>query len=128
MNFASIPESLVESELFGYVEGAFTGARKGGKIGLFEQGNGGTVFLDEIGDAPLSIQSRLLRVLQEKEMIRVGDTKVLKVDVRIIAATNHSLPQLVNSGKLRQDLYYRINVLPITLPPCVNEGMIFLYY
>ncbi|WP_028309045.1 sigma-54 interaction domain-containing protein [Desulfitibacter alkalitolerans] len=117
MNFASIPESLVESELFGYVEGAFTGARKGGKIGLFEQGNGGTVFLDEIGDAPLSIQSRLLRVLQEKEMIRVGDTKVLKVDVRIIAATNHSLPQLVNSGKFRQDLYYRINVLPITLPP-----------
>ncbi|KUO49873.1 MAG: hypothetical protein APF76_01120 [Desulfitibacter sp. BRH_c19] len=120
MNFASIPESLAESELFGYVEGAFTGARKAGKTGLFEQGNGGTVFLDEIGDASLSIQSRLLRVLQEKEMIRVGDTKVSNIDVRIIAATNRSLPQLVRSGKFRQDLFYRINVLPISLPS-LNE-------
>lgn len=117
VNFAALPENLVESELFGYEEGAFTGAKKGGKEGLFEQAHGGTIFLDEIGDASLSIQARLLRVLQEKEVMRLGATKVLPVDVRVIAATNKDLRQLVGKGVFREDLYYRLRVLPLTLPP-----------
>lgn len=116
-NFSAFTDSLVESELFGYEEGAFTGARKGGKPGLFEMANGGTIFLDEIGDANLNIQSRLLRILQEKEIMRVGDTKVRAIDVRIIAATNKNFQQLVREGKFRDDLYYRLSTLPLKIPP-----------
>ncbi len=117
INFAAIPENLVESELFGYEEGAFTGALKGGKTGLFEQAHNGTIFLDEIGDAPSKIQSRLLRVLQEREVMRLGASKVIPIDVRVIAATNKDLSHLVEQGVFRRDLYYRLNVLPITIPP-----------
>lgn len=117
VNCASLPPTLIESELFGYVEGAFTGARKSGKKGLFEMAHTGTIFLDEIGDLPLDIQSRLLRVLQEREIMRIGDDKILPIDIRLICATNKNLKQLVHEGKFRQDLYYRINVLRITLPP-----------
>ena len=117
VNFAALPENLLESELFGYEEGAFTGAKKGGHAGLFEQAHKGTIFLDEIGDASLRIQARLLRVLQEKEVMRIGGTKILPIDVRIIAATNKDLDILVQSGKFREDLYYRLKVLPIRIPP-----------
>ncbi len=116
-NCAALPESLLESELFGYVEGAFTGARKKGRSGLFEQAHGGTLFLDEIGEVPQSIQTRLLRVLQERKIRRLGDDRVTPVDVRIIAATNKRLAQSVDEKTFREDLYYRINVLNITLPP-----------
>jgi transcriptional regulator with PAS, ATPase and Fis domain len=121
INFAAIPENLVESELFGYEEGAFTGAVKGGKPGIFEQAHKGTIFLDEIGDAPLSIQSRLLRVLQEQEVMRVGASKVIPIDVRVIAATNKDLQELVNRGKFREDLYYRLKVLTLNVPPLRNR-------
>jgi transcriptional regulator with PAS, ATPase and Fis domain len=117
VNFAALPENLLESELFGYEEGAFTGARKGGHAGLFEQAHKGTIFLDEIGDASLRIQARLLRVLQEKEVLRIGGTKIIPIDVRIIAATNKNLDDLVSSGKFREDLFYRLKVLPIRIPP-----------
>jgi transcriptional regulator with PAS, ATPase and Fis domain len=117
INCSAIPANLLESELFGYVEGAFTGAKKGGKPGLFELAHRGTVFLDEIGEMPLSLQSRLLRVLQEKEVMRVGDVKIIPVDVRIIAATNVDLQEAVNNGSFRRDLYYRLNVLELYLPP-----------
>ncbi len=117
VNCAAISESLLESELFGYEEGAFTGARKGGKIGLFEEAHGGTIFLDEIGEVPLSTQVKLLRVLQEKEIIRVGGTSPISIDVRIIAATNLPLEKAIETGKFREDLYYRLNVFPIFIPP-----------
>jgi len=117
VNCAALPEALLESELYGYEEGAFTGARKGGKPGLFEQAHKGTIFLDEIGDIPLSLQSRLLRVLQEKEVMRIGGTGIIPVDVRIIAATNHSLQNLLEYSLFRADLYYRLNVLPLHVPP-----------
>lgn len=117
VNFASIPSNLLESELFGYEEGAFTGAKRGGKIGLFEEAHGGTIFLDEIGDAPLELQARLLRVLQEKQIRRVGGLKVIPIDVRVIAATNRELVKLIEAGKFREDLYYRLNVLLIRIPP-----------
>lgn len=117
VNTASIPPSLLESELFGYVEGAFTGARKGGKAGLFELAHGGTIFLDEIGELSPDIQSRLLRVLQEKEIMRIGDDKIVPVDVRIISATNRDLFAQVKEGHFRQDLYYRIHVLGLRIPP-----------
>lgn len=117
VSFAALPENLLESELFGYEEGAFTGARKGGHAGLFEQAHKGTIFLDEIGDASLKIQARLLRVLQEKEVLRIGGTKIIPIDVRIIAATNKSLEELVSAGKFREDLFYRLKVLPIRIPP-----------
>jgi PAS domain S-box-containing protein len=117
VNCAAISENLLESELFGYEEGAFTGAVKGGKKGLFEEADSGTIFLDEIGDISMSIQSKLLRVLQEKEIIRVGGTKPLKIDVRIIAATNADLEQKIQSKLFREDLYYRLNVIPIYIPP-----------
>lgn len=117
VNTASIPPGLLESELFGYVDGAFTGARKGGKQGLFELAHGGTIFLDEIGELSPDIQSRLLRVLQEKEIMRIGDDKIIPVDVRIISATNCDLQNLVKQGRFRQDLYYRIHVLGLRLPP-----------
>ncbi len=117
VNCAAISESLLESELFGYEEGAFTGALKGGKAGLFELANNGTVFLDEIGDMPLLLQTRLLRVLQEKQVMRIGSQRVINTDIRIIAATNKSLGDMVQKGLFRKDLYYRINVLPINIPP-----------
>lgn len=117
INFAGIPQSLVESELFGYDEGAFTGAKKGGHLGVFEQTHGGTLFLDEIGDASLNIQARLLRVLEEKKIIRVGGSEAIPVNVRIVAATNKNLVELMKRGKFREDLYYRLNVVPIIIPP-----------
>ena len=117
VNFAGLSESLIESELFGYEEGAFTGAKKGGKRGLFEQAHGGTIFLDEIGDAPLNVQSRLLRVLQEKELIRVGGSKIVPVNVRVLAATNTNLSEAIKKKKFREDLYFRLNALPLEIPP-----------
>ncbi|MDI6813644.1 MAG: sigma 54-interacting transcriptional regulator [Desulfitobacteriaceae bacterium] len=117
VNCAALPENLLESELFGYEEGAFTGAKKGGKLGLFELAHGGTIFLDEIGTITLNLQARLLRVLQEKEVRRVGGDRIVPVDVRIIAATNVNLKQMVEQMKFRQDLYFRLNVLNIKIPP-----------
>ena len=120
INCAALPEELLESELFGYAEGAFTGAKKGGKPGLFELGHRGTVFLDEIGEMSTRIQSRLLRVIQEKQIMRLGDDKVIPVDVRIISATNKDLMRMVEEGNFRSDLYYRIDVMNIKLPS-LNE-------
>ncbi|MCQ1531276.1 sigma-54 interaction domain-containing protein [Lutispora saccharofermentans] len=117
VNCGAIPENLLESELFGYNEGAFTGAKKGGKLGYFELAHQGTLFLDEISELALSLQSRLLRVLQEKEVVRIGGDNVISVDVRIIAATNNDLKELVKEKKFRKDLYYRLNVLPLNIPP-----------
>ncbi|MTI49749.1 sigma-54 interaction domain-containing protein [Sporosalibacterium faouarense] len=116
VNCAALSESLLESELFGYEEGAFTGAKKGGKKGLFEQASGGTIFLDEIGEISLNTQVKLLRVLQEREIVRVGGTKPVSINVRIIAATNMDLEKAVLDKKFREDLYYRLNVFPITIP------------
>lgn len=116
VNCGSIPEQLIESELFGYEEGAFTGARKGGKIGLFPAAHGGTIFLDEIGELPLSMQVRLLRVLQDREIQRVGSNVREKVNVRVVAATNRNLYQMVKKGEFRSDLYYRLNVVTLHLP------------
>ncbi len=118
VNCSTIPENLLESELFGYESGSFTGARKEGKRGLFEYANGGTIFLDEIGEMPLPLQSRLLRVLQDKKEIRrVGGDKVIPVDVRVIAATNQELKREVEAKRFRQDLFYRLNVLMLHIPP-----------
>lgn len=117
VNCGAIPENLIESELFGYEGGAFTGANKNGKIGLFELANKGTLFLDEIGELPKDMQVKLLRVLQEQEILRVGGTKPVKIDVRIIAATNRNLEEMVSDGTFREDLYYRLTVFPISIPP-----------
>ena len=117
INCAAIPENLLESELFGYEEGAFTGARKGGKPGKFELADRGTIFLDEIGDMTFSMQAKLLRVLQERELERVGGTRTHKVDVRIIAATNRDLEAMIAAGEFRQDLYYRLNIISLHMPP-----------
>ena len=117
INCAAVPENLLESELFGYEEGAFTGARKGGKKGLFELAHRGTLFLDEIGELSLNLQARLLRVLQQRAIMRVGGDRVLPVDVRIIAATHRNLEEAVAQEAFRRDLYYRLNVLHIKLPP-----------
>ena len=116
VNCAAIPENLFEAELFGYVEGAFTGAKKGGQIGKFELANNGTIFLDEIGDMPLAMQAKLLRVLQEKEVERLGDRKTRKINVRVIAATNQNLEELIKKKKFREDLYYRLNVISLYVP------------
>lgn len=117
VNCAAIPVDLIESELFGYEEGSFTGAKKGGKIGKFEVADGGTIFLDEIGELPLHMQVKLLRVLQEKEVERVGGTGTIPVDVRIIAATNRNLTEMVAKRDFRLDLYYRLKVMQLTIPP-----------
>lgn len=117
INCASLPKELLNSELFGYEEGAFTGALKGGAPGKFEQANGGTIFLDEIGDMPLDMQSALLRVLEDKTVIRVGGRKYIPVDVRVIAATNKDIWQSVQNGTFRADLYFRLNVVTINVPP-----------
>jgi PAS domain S-box-containing protein len=117
VNCAALSESLLESELFGYEEGAFTGAKKGGKKGLFEVASGGTIFLDEIGEINSGIQAKLLRVIQEKEIIRVGGTNSIPVDVRVISATNIDLEEAMQQGRFREDLYYRLNVIPLKIPP-----------
>lgn len=117
VNFAAMPETLAESELFGYEEGAFTGARRGGHRGYFEEAHKGTIFLDEIGDASLTVQASLLRVLEEKRITRVGGTRGIPLDFRVIAATNRSLKEMVAAGMFRRDLYYRLNVLNLSIPP-----------
>ena len=116
VNCAAIPDNLLESELFGYEEGAFTGAKKGGKLGKFEIANKGTIFLDEIGDMSLHLQAKLLRVLQEKELNKIGSKDNINIDVRIIAATNKNLEEMILDGSFREDLYYRLNVIPLNLP------------
>jgi len=117
INCAAIPKELIESELFGYVEGAFTGAKKSGKMGKFELANGGTIFLDEVGMLPLDMQAKLLRVLEEREFERVGGNKKVDLDIRVIAATNESLDEMVRKKMFREDLYYRLNVIKLVLPP-----------
>jgi transcriptional regulator with PAS, ATPase and Fis domain len=117
LNCAAIPKDLLESELFGYEDGAFSGAVKGGKIGKFELANNGTILLDEIGDMPLELQSKLLRVLQEREIERIGGLKTIKIDVRVISSTNQQIEELVRTGKFREDLYYRLNVVELNIPP-----------
>lgn len=116
INCAALPENLIESELFGYVEGSFTGASKGGRIGKFELADGGTLFLDEIGEIPIHLQAKLLRALQERKIQKVGGSKEINIDVRIIAATNRDLELLVKEGMFREDLYYRLSVIPIFIP------------
>ncbi|HYD80700.1 MAG TPA: sigma 54-interacting transcriptional regulator [Paucimonas sp.] len=117
INIAAVPESLLEAEFFGVAPGAYTGADRKGRDGKFKIADGGTLFLDEVGDMPLQVQAKLLRVLQEQEIEPLGSNTIVKVDVRVIAATSHDLKQLVADGKFRSDLYYRLNVLPIVLPP-----------
>lgn len=117
VNCAAIPETLLESELFGYEEGAFTGARRQGKAGLFEMAHRGTLFLDEIGEIPGVLQARLLRALQEREVMRIGGSQVIPIEVRIVCATNRDLAQRVREGHFRQDLFYRLNVLTLRIPP-----------
>lgn len=121
VNCASIPENLLESELFGYEKGAFTGASKSGKIGLIELASTGTLLLDEIGEMPRLLQPKLLRVIQEREIMRVGGTSAIPVDIRLIAATNQDLEGLVQAGLFRKDLYYRLNIIPIKIPPLRNR-------
>ncbi|MBV7276807.1 sigma 54-interacting transcriptional regulator [Clostridium sp. PL3] len=117
INCAAIPKDLLESELFGYVEGAFSGAAKGGKMGKFELANNGTILLDEIGEMPLALQVKLLRILQEKELEKVGGLKSIKLDVRIICSTNQNIEDMVKNRTFREDLYYRINVIELPIPP-----------
>lgn len=117
INCGAFPENLLESELFGYEEGAFTGARKGGKPGLFELAHNGTLFLDEITEMPMNLQVKLLRVLQEREVVRLGGDRIIDIDIRIIAATNKNIKEMVENGEFRQDLFYRLNVLPLKIPP-----------
>ncbi|WP_203361805.1 sigma-54-dependent Fis family transcriptional regulator [Bacillus sp. REN10] len=121
VNCAALSESLLESELFGYEEGAFSGARRGGKIGLFEEANNGSIFLDEIGELSANTQAKLLRVLQEQEVVRVGGTKSIPINVRIISATNVHLEKAMVDGRFREDLYYRLNRMPIHIPPLRNR-------
>ena len=122
INVAAMPENLLESELFGYEEGAFTGAKKGGRPGLFEFAHQGTLFLDEVEGMSLSMQVKLLRVLQEGEIMRVGGGSIIRVDVRIVAATNESLEEKIQDGSFRKDLYYRLNALTVEIPPLRKRG------
>lgn len=122
VNCSAIPESLIESELFGYEEGSFTGAAKGGKMGKFQLADGGTLFLDEIGDMPYQMQAKLLRALQEGEIERIGRQANIPIDVRVIAATNKNLEEMVREGTFREDLYYRLNVVSINIPPLRERG------
>lgn len=122
INCAALPRDLIESELFGYEEGSFTGALKGGRPGKFEMAHGGTLFLDEIGDMPLDMQSKLLRVLQQKSVVRIGGLKEMSIDVRIIVATNKNLSEMIKEKNFREDLYYRINVINIVSPPLRERG------
>lgn len=132
INCAALPSSLIESELFGYVEGAFTGSKKGGKAGLFELAHKGTILLDEISELPLDVQGRLLRVLQEREVVRIGDDKVIPLDVRIVCATNRDIKAMVKTGSFRGDLFYRINTLLVYIPPLAKRkediGVISLHF
>lgn len=127
VNCAAIPEHLLESELFGYVEGAFTGAKRGGQMGKFELAHTGTLFLDEIGDMPLTMQAKLLRVLQEKEITPLGSETTKTFDVRVVAATNSNLEQLVEAGRFRKDLYFRLNIVTLAIPP-LRERAEDLYF
>lgn len=127
INCAAVPPNILESELFGYEEGAFTGARRGGKKGVFELAHEGTLFLDEIGEISMDIQLRFLRALEQREVFRLGGEKVVPVDIRVIAATNKNLWQMVKEGKFREDLYYRLNVLAIHLPRSGTGGRISRY-
>jgi transcriptional regulator with PAS, ATPase and Fis domain len=120
INCGAIPKELIESELFGYAEGAFTGAKQRGKIGLIERADGGTLFLDEIGDLSLELQSKLLHVLEKREFLSVGAVEPTRVDVRFISATNVDLARPDRRGRFRRDLYYRLNVAAITCPPCAS--------
>jgi transcriptional regulator with PAS, ATPase and Fis domain len=122
INCAAIPEALQESELFGYLKGAFTGASTSGKIGLVQSANGGTLFLDEIGDMSLGMQAKLLRTIENREVQPIGASKPIPVDIRIIAATHQKLEQFIAEGKFREDLFYRINVIPLTIPPLRERG------
>lgn len=117
INCGAIPESLLESELFGYVKGAFSGASNSGRVGKFELANKGVIFLDEIGDMPIYLQVKLLRVLQERTLVKIGSNQLINLDIRVIAATNKDLKKLVEEGKFREDLYYRLNVIPVEIPP-----------
>ncbi|HZW83541.1 MAG TPA: sigma 54-interacting transcriptional regulator [Candidatus Deferrimicrobium sp.] len=127
VNCGAIPAELLEAELFGYEEGAFTGAKKGGKHGKFELANKGTIFLDEIGDLPLAMQAKVLRILQEKEVERVGGNRLLQLDIRVIAATHRDLEKMIDAGEFRRDLYYRLNVFTVTIPPLrEREGDVLL--
>jgi transcriptional regulator with PAS, ATPase and Fis domain len=117
VNCGAIPRTLIESELFGYEEGAFTGAKKGGNAGMFELADEGTIFLDEISELPISLQTTLLRVIQEKTIRPIGSDRIIPIDVRLIVATNKDLSKMVSENKFRQDLYYRLNVLNINIPP-----------
>lgn len=131
INCGAIPDTLLESELFGYVKGAFTGADINGKIGKFEFADKGTIFLDEIGDMPIYMQVKLLRVLQEKEIVKIGANKPMKIDVRVIAATNKNLEDMIKDGSFREDLYYRLNVIPLEIPPLrkrIEDIKILTYY
>ncbi|MBD3797911.1 MAG: sigma-54-dependent Fis family transcriptional regulator, partial [Campylobacterales bacterium] len=116
INMAAIPENLIESELFGFEKGAFTDAAQA-KAGLFELANGGTIFLDEIGEMPYGVQAKILRALQEKEVRRLGSSKAIKIDIRIVSATNANLDQKIKSSEFREDLYYRLNTIPLHIPP-----------
>lgn len=122
LNCGALPGSLIESNLFGYEEGAFTGAKKGGMPGAFEQANNGTIFLDEISEMELGLQTKLLRVLQEREVVRIGGFKTIKVNVRVLASTNKDLNSLIANGKFRQDLFYRLNVVQLKIPPLRERG------
>jgi propionate catabolism operon transcriptional regulator len=117
-----LPESILESELFGYVEGAFTGARRSGKAGVFEMAHGGTLLLDEVGEMPPMIQSRFLRAIEQREIMRLGDSRIIPINVRLIAATHRNLREMVARGQFREDLYYRLNVLSLPVPTLQERG------